>query len=600
MKITALDIPISDNSSKILDTGLDNIKLNRLSNIVILTGQNGSGKTRILNKINEVVKRIDEVLKYKEHAQGQAPLSGFDRELDKLLTYIKFDKKPVGNYFDSFLDFVPTNLNLSGWKEFNYSQLNDQAKQVSEIGFEKMHESVFAKIQVIKNSWIAASHPSLSEIYADEVKTAALEDFEKLNSLLNSLLGTEIGVNIHNNPTLFGLSLEQSKLSNGQIVLLQLCMAIHSQRKNLSELILFLDEPENHIHPSALIEIIDRIIQSVPDGQIWIATHSVSLLAHFSLSNIFFVDKGKVKHAGKIPEKILLSLLGNGNELNRLKDFIDLPEYYALNSFAFECLFAPESICTDGNDNQILQINQIIQGLMKIQEIKLLDYGAGKGRLLANIIDYKKELTEKTNYIAYDFFDDDKEPCTTLIEQIYESSEGRYYNDISKLINEHQPNSFDLILMCNVLHEISPNEWIKLFKMDGIITSIIAPNGYILIVEDYFMNIGEKPHKDGFAVLDTREIMLLFCISEKEKSEVIIDSRKDGRLKAHLIPKKFISRISHKSLLETLKSLQIRAKLEIEKIRKIKSPNYLDGKRHAFWIQQLANTVLILDNIENE
>lgn len=154
--------------------------------------------------------------------------------------------------------------------------------------------------------------------------------------------------------------------------------------------------------------------------------------------------------------------------------------------------------------------------------------------------------------------------------------------------------------MCNVLHEISPNEWIKLFKMDGIITSIIAPNGYILIVEDYFMNIGEKPHKDGFAVLDTREIMLLFCISEKEKSEVIIDSRKDGRLKAHLIPKKFISRISHKSLLETLKSLQIRAKLEIEKIRKIKSPNYLDGKRHAFWIQQLANTVLILDNIENE
>lgn len=599
MKITSINIPESDKVSKLYDNGLGRIQLNRLGNVVILAGKNGSGKTRILNKIKNIVTRIDEVIKFREQAKAHVEIESFNEELQKLFSYIQFDSTPVTTYNNSLLSFIPTNLNLSGWKELNYKQLNEQARLANEIGFNKMHESVFAKIQVLKNNWISASHPILSSNYSNDEKIVALEDFKNLNDLLNLLLECEIGVDLNNNPTLFGLNLEESKLSNGQKVLIQLCMAIHSQKMNLSELILFIDEPENHIHPSALIEIIDKIIQVVPNGQVWIATHSVSLLAHFSLSNIFFVDKGNAKHAGKIPEKILSSLLGNENEVNRLKDFIDLPEYFALNSFAFECLFAPEAIYTNNKDNQTLQINEIIRNLMESGEIKLLDYGAGKGRLLANIIDYDIELIQKINYIAYDKFKNDSEFCINQIKQIYNSFDERYYNDFSNLIKDHQPNSFDLILLCNVLHEISPKEWIKLFKTDGIITNIMSSNGYLLIVEDYFMIIGEKPHKDGYAVLDTREIMLLFCIDDNEKLEIRIDSRKEGRLKAHLIPKKFIHRISHKSVIQTLKSLQIRAKLEIEKLREIKNPNYIQGKQHAFWIHQLANTVLILENIEN-
>jgi predicted ATP-binding protein involved in virulence len=47
MRIKKIDIPKSvDNND-----GLEDIKMDKLGNIVLIAGKNGSGKTRILNKI---------------------------------------------------------------------------------------------------------------------------------------------------------------------------------------------------------------------------------------------------------------------------------------------------------------------------------------------------------------------------------------------------------------------------------------------------------------------------------------------------------------------------------------------------------------------
>ena len=46
MRITKVDIPKSS-----VKDGLEEIKLDKLSSIVLIAGKNGSGKTRILNKI---------------------------------------------------------------------------------------------------------------------------------------------------------------------------------------------------------------------------------------------------------------------------------------------------------------------------------------------------------------------------------------------------------------------------------------------------------------------------------------------------------------------------------------------------------------------
>jgi signal recognition particle GTPase len=51
MRITEVNIPESP------EDGLKEIKMSRLSNIVLIAGKNGAGKTRILNKIFEVFKQ---------------------------------------------------------------------------------------------------------------------------------------------------------------------------------------------------------------------------------------------------------------------------------------------------------------------------------------------------------------------------------------------------------------------------------------------------------------------------------------------------------------------------------------------------------------
>ncbi len=47
MKITKVDIPKTPETND----GLEHIKIDRLEDLVLFTGKNGSGKTRILNKI---------------------------------------------------------------------------------------------------------------------------------------------------------------------------------------------------------------------------------------------------------------------------------------------------------------------------------------------------------------------------------------------------------------------------------------------------------------------------------------------------------------------------------------------------------------------
>ena len=145
----------------------------------------------------------------------------------------------------------------------------------------------------------------LNDNISNEIKEKAINDYKRLNSLINSFLKTQLQRNERGNATIFGFELGDAKLSDGQIILIQFCLAIYSQEHVLKDLILILDEPENHIHPSILLSTLDKIIECVPNGQIWIATHSIPLLAHFDTDCIWFVDEGKVRHAGKIPEKVL-------------------------------------------------------------------------------------------------------------------------------------------------------------------------------------------------------------------------------------------------------------------------------------------------------
>lgn len=639
MKITKIDIPES-----LINNGLDPVKMDRLGQVVLLAGKNGAGKTRLLNLITTTMNSMpkkNKLLHSKQQIESlNTQLKPQQQQLNHLLTMIEnisdaLDKKNIKSQIENIeksiqrinhdltkhnnilkwdlmetdtsynnqtiIPFVPKSLDLKDCNNFNKSQINGFSSSLNSLGINSLTNGTFARIQTTQERWFNATHQDSN--VSDEEKQNAIVDYENLKNLIMIFLDTELDRNIDGEPTLFGFTLGQSNLSDGQKILIQLCLAIHCQKKSLNDIILFLDEPENHLHPSIIIDTIERIKDKNPDGQIWISTHSIALLSYFDPSNIWFVDDNKVSYAGSIPEKVLDSLLGDEERISKLQDFISLPGIFALNRHAFESLFHPLAVTTNKNDPQGLQIrDEIKRHLADDKKIRILDYGAGKGRLLSNIIennlDSGSKLSEWFDYVAFDKFKDDKNECIEIIKKDYKDYDKRYFNDFSKLYSIYDKETFDIVIMSNVLHEIDPSQWLKMFSNNGEITKLLNDNGILLLVEDQEMLIGEKAYQKGFIVLDTPELKELFQIKEKDKDFGYSDARGDGRLKAHRIPKDYLTRITADSRVKCLEDVHFKAKSKILLIRNEKI-KYKNGKRHGFWIQQYANTGLVLDELSN-
>lgn len=636
MKITKVDIPKNHQQND----GLEHIKMDRLGSVVLIAGKNGSGKTRILNKIfntfnskppktsvDQIPSRIQNLEKSIEanrrmikefelvSTSNNSALpthTTLESQIDSLKNLIKRDEaslKVENELFKntllletdvqsdsySFVKFVPKSLNLLDCNQLSRQQILSRASTIDQVGVDRLPERVFAKIQVIQDKWFNATHQH-SQVTELE-KTKAIADYEKLQEIIEIFLGTEITRTIDDQATLFGFPLGQSNLSDGQKILVQFCLAIYSQEKDLKDLILVMDEPENHLHPSIIIETIERIQKCVTNGQIWIATHSIPLLAHFDPSQIWFVENNEIKHAGKIPEKVLHSLLGNEDQVGKLQDFISLPSQLATSRYAFQSLFEPNSVMTGSSDSQSFQIRQDLLELSKNGKIRILDYGAGKGRLISNMTDLdnddQNKLIDIIDYIAYDEYPNDKTYCEESLAKAYGNSNKRYYNNFTTLFSDYDKESFDIVIMCNVLHEIDPKDWLTLFQSNGTISKCLKESGVLLLVEDQQIPVGEKAYQKGFLVLDTPQLKDLFKITEKDNDFGFSDLRGDGRLKAHKIPRRLLNQIDETSRIEAIKSMSDTAKSEILKIRGAEK-NYKNGTLHGFWTQQFANAQLNL------
>ena len=360
-----------------------------------------------------------------------------------------------------------------------------------------------------------------------------------------------------------------------------------------------MDEPENHLHPAALIDVLEKITPHIKNGQVWIATHSINILAHFDPSNIWYIENGEVSYAGNVPRRVLEGLLGDEEEIEKLSNFLALPAQMASNNFAFESLFYPNVVLTGSEDPQVNQIHEIIKSrIQAANKLKVLDYGMGKGRLLSTIYENERlrnsDVTEWLDFYGYDVFDTHKDICSKAFEDIYGNCESRYFNEAHEILAKHDEGSFDFIVMCNVFHEIEPKDWINMFTSVTSLFKLLKDDGYLLIIEDQFLAVGEKAHSKGFLVFDELEFRKLFKIKGNDKYKST-DYRNDGRLKSHHIPKNCITRIDASSKKEALEILLQNSKDRIKALRKVEHPTFKTGKSHGFWAQQLANASLAIE-----
>ena len=151
--------------------------------------------------------------------------------------------------------------------------------------------------------------------------------------------------------------------------------------------------------------------------------------------------------------------------------------------------------------------------------------------------------------------------------------------------------------MCNVLHEIPPNNWPTIFSPLSLIGRALADKGFLLLVEDQRIPVGELAHEYGFLVLDTSHLRTLFGVSVQDNEAGRFrcdDARGDGRLKAHWIAKSLLGNISATAVRSAIGQLAETAKSQVRRLR-TEEPSYGNGQLHGFWTQQLANAALFLE-----
>jgi SAM-dependent methyltransferase len=349
----------------------------------------------------------------------------------------------------------------------------------------------------------------------------------------------------------------------------------------LTEVIILLDEPENHLHPKALLDVVLRLSEQA--AQVWIATHSVPLIGSLVARHpecLWYVDGGRVTYAGRSPDTVLTGLVGDDDERDRLRDFLGLPAVLAANRFAAECLLPPGVVDTPAGDPQLQQIREAIAPRGEDQRLRVLDYGAGKARLARELA----ESQVSVDYVACDESSDHADEARAAIET---TGGGKWVGGLNALEAEFAPGRFDVVVLCNVLHEVPPSAWPSLLARLG---AHLRDEGVLLLVEDQRVPVGEKAHKDGFVVLDSAEVRALFEVSSDGRFWL---EAQDGRLKEHFLTKAQVCGVTSVRVTAALVRHRARALREVASLRD-GAPTYKNGQLHAFWSMQFTNTSLVL------
>ncbi len=484
--------------------------------------------------------------------------------------------------------------------DFSKKQIAEHEIIAKTSNISNLNQSALSYIQRLQNRYYSVTHQNYNGDVS--VKEKYILEYEQICEMIKAFLDAKLTRNENGDAVLFGFPIGKAPLSEGQRVLLQFCVAFHAHAGNLSKLIVLMDEPENHLHPSAMLDVINKLKEILNQGQIWIATHSIPLLANFDPACIWWMEDSTIKHRGTHPEVVLKGLIGDDDRIEKLHDFLGLPATLAANRFAHQCLFKPAVSDAGQGDAQTQQIQRIVLDALDANgELRILDFGAGRGRLIEAINEEcSPEQKEKIDYYAFDTCPIHRDECELNIASMYDGSKKqRYFCDEKGLLSILDKHSFDIIVMCNVLHEIDPAKWRHIFGENGIFETFLKDNGFFLLVEDTLMPMGENAHSNGFLVLDTPELKELFSIGENEEKFITSDARGDGRLKAYCIPASCIRNISPETIRSAIETLRLLAMEEIKKLRTIadEPKTYQTGRKHAYYVQQFANASLALETL---
>lgn len=625
MIISELEIPEQS-------AGLRPGRLKRLGRVVVLAGPNGGGKSRTLRAVEQACqnalvvgerlrlesekqslrsmierfrRQVDESTSTQEIASSKSQIENHERRLDEIERQITagsmavFEGGPISSK-PRVVRYSLSNLELKSSGEFRTSELRQALDAVSgAFGIGTFKDYVLAAItQIAQDAAFARGAPD-----GEYGRDAHLKRHRLLSIAIQEFLGCSLEWSYATNePTLFGLPIDRAQLSDGQRILLAIATSLALQDGRSEDLVLLLDEPENHLHPRALIDLLRRIDAACPHAQLWIATHSIHVLAHYGEQALWAAKDGVISFAGRRYKEVLDSLVGADEDLAAVTRFMSLPAQQALVSFAAECLVPPNVAETHPGDAQTTQIRQKLQSLsLGRTPLRVLDYGAGKGRLLGELSAKVGELSGVVDYYAFDIAATDElnqRMCKRILEDAYPGEASLRYLLGEESLCELAPGTFDCVVLCNVLHELPLDRWVKVLGPGGTIASLLAEHGVLLIVEDQLLAFGEKAHDFGFLVLDQPELQRLFATSGADEIVTSEHPQYPGRLKLHAVNRRQLEAVELASVVEALECLKGRARRMVEET--LRNPDEIAGRRYAFWTVQYVNADRALTSMKHK
>lgn len=607
-------------------SGLIFNEMRNLKQIVALFGKNGSGKTRLLKNLQiEINNKIGELnhletqlnplvqvnKRYVENKQLQDKITNLIDEKEQLLRDYDFK---VG---DAEIFINARHVNISPNDNMTENEFRSGTLQlINNPSFESIKQNCAKFIKSICKSEIAQEyHDKVKNkkhfVKHDEIGSKNIELFNFLKELVKEIMKKELdyATDEHLNPIikLDGWPLTPNELSDGEKELLAYCtfLVLQSQddipNKSLSlrNKILLLDELELFLHPKAQIDLINGLRRLVGEnGQIWLATHSLAILSILDRDEVWLMENGDIISPSiETPNKVLTSLIGEEN-IDSLENFISSQYEWASIQFALESLFPPTVTSFKANDFQQLQIKDRL--LSSSKQVKILDFGAGKGRIGQEIF-RNKTLASQVFYQPLevnDEYHDDLKELTRQLQLIsnFNTDVEREILDTHEKLNESKYNNFfDFIFLINVLHEIPLHKWNSILN---ILISSLGEDGKLVILEDQAIPRGENAHEYGFLIFDIEELKILFSNPDSVQEYRHKDTKYSDRLTCVEIPKKG-SLVNNNTIIDSLQRKKTNCKKKINHLRQKIDKKPKDGRSHSFYTQLYANVDMALSDLIN-
>nr|WP_319571191.1 AAA family ATPase [uncultured Draconibacterium sp.] len=390
--------------------------------------------------------------------------------------------------------------------------------------------------------------------------------------------------------TVNGMKFNYLQFSDGEKILFSyvLMFFLMSQNKNLrfKDSIIVIDEPELHLHPDAEIDLINGIRNIISkNGQLWIATHSLNIISHLNFDEIFVLKDGQIFHPSRsIQHDALKELLKIDDRIFKLSEFINSITEWTFTQFITECFINPEVIeSSNKNDPQIESFINFLKTLKDEKKTFLLDFGAGKGRLVEHVLS-GVNVVNKIEYCALEpDIDCHKSLISKGVKSIFSS-----HDDLPS-------ETFDIIILCNVLHEIKLDNW--MYILNKIINSL-SNSGYLMIIEAKTLSKGENIEDIGYLLLDESELSKLFNITPPLIN--LANNGSQDKITSVVISSKDLKYVTIENLQNTLEFL---GKNTLEKIINLRKENYENvninsiGRKSAFYSQLHINSKIALMHI---